>query len=90
MPVYLATYDLRKEENSGAYKPLIDALTKLDSVKVQKSVWLIDHPATQLSIYGYLKPHIDEDDSLMVTEVFEKPSWYRGIKGTNDWIGLHF
>ncbi|WP_283419963.1 hypothetical protein [Sphingopyxis sp. Geo48] len=90
MPLYLATYDLVKEQDGHDYKPLTDALKELDGVRTQWSAWLLDLSSTKAKIYRYLAQFIDENDRLMIIEIESKPVWGKAFQGTKDMIDRYF
>ncbi|WP_182179292.1 hypothetical protein [Methylobacterium radiotolerans] len=89
MATYVVTYDLRKEENSDDYKPLIEAIKKLNGHKYQLSAWLVSSNLGAKSVFDSLSAHIDKNDALWVSE-FTSDNWYVGaLAGTNDWLKKH-
>ncbi len=66
--VYLISYDLRKPGRD--YKNLHDAIKTCGNwAKPLESVWLIDTTQKAQQIYDRIRPHIDENDFLLVTEI---------------------
>lgn len=64
--IYLVTYDLRRP--GQGYQPLYDALKTCGaSIRPLESVWLIDTNLTAQGIYDRVRPHIDQNDRLLVT-----------------------
>ncbi len=65
--VYLVTYDLHKPAQN--YEGLYNAIKSYGSwAKPVESVWLIDTNQNANQIYERLKPYIDKDDRILVTE----------------------
>jgi virulence-associated protein VapD len=89
MAFYVVTYDLKKKAESE-YQDLWDELDSMDSIKTQKSVYLVSSARTQKEVLEALRPHIQEDDFVMVVTFSRKPSYTKALKGTNAWITLHF
>ena len=89
MAFYIVTYDLVKKAESE-YQDLWDELDSLDSVKTQDSVYLVASDDTQREMLNRLKPHVHDDDRLMVVGFTRKPSFTKALKGTNNWLDRHF
>jgi len=89
MAFYVVTYDLKKKAESE-YQDLWDELDSMDSVKTQKSVYLVSSARTQEEMLEAMRPHIHEDDFLMVATFGRKPRYTKALKGTNAWIKRHF
>lgn len=76
--LYLVTYDLRKSGQN--YDGLIDAIKSYSCVHPMQSVWFIKTSASAKSINDKLKPYIDSNDSLFITEITNnKQGWLSQI-----------
>ena len=65
--IYLISYDLRKPGQD--YKDLHNAIKSYGNwAKPLESVWLIDTNQRAAQIYDRLRPHIDDNDYLLVIE----------------------
>lgn len=66
--VYLITYDLNRPGQN--YESLYKAIKSYGSwAKPLESTWLIDTREKANQISDRLRPHIDKNDSLLVTEI---------------------
>lgn len=66
--VYLITYDLNKPGQN--YESLYKAIKSYGSwAKPAESTWLIDTRERASQISDRLRPHIDENDSLFITDI---------------------
>jgi hypothetical protein len=90
MSFYVVSYDLVKEHSGKDYKPLWDALGKLDSCKAQQSTYLVASTMTKLALFNHLTRLIDEDDRLLVVPFSERPKFNKGFTGINSWVAKHF
>ena len=64
--IYLVSYDLNNEKN---YPAIIGAIQKYyDSCKALRSQWFVCSNESAAEIYVKLKPYVDEDDWLLVSE----------------------
>ena len=85
--IYIVAYDLNKQGKD--YDGLFKAIQSYpDNINCQKSVWLISTNATAENIYDTLKPHIDGDDFILIT------NWgnsYRALlsPGVVNWLKNH-
>ena len=64
---YLITYDLNKPGQD--YTDLIEAIKKNRNIHPMKSVWFIKSDKKVDDIFNALKPFLDENDRLIVTEM---------------------
>jgi hypothetical protein len=91
MAYFIVSYDLVKENSSHDYKPLWDALNKMDSVNCHRSVYLVAKDTTAAALYNQLVKLVDENDRLIVAEFYAKPSWGpKALQGTSAWLKTHF
>lgn len=90
MPLYLISYDLRKEITSDDYRPLKEALAELGAVRTQLSVWYLGSTSDEVAIFNYFNQFVDDDDRLLVLEVVRKPVWGHAFRGTRDLIARYF
>ena len=90
MPLYLISYDLRKELTSEDYLPLKEALEELGAVRTQLSTWYLGSTSDEIAIYNYFNQFMDDDDRLLVLEVVQKPVWGKAFQGTRDLIARYF
>ena len=66
--VYLISYDLRRPGQD--YKTLHDAIKAYGNwAKPLESLWLIDTAQSAQQIYDRLRPHMDDNDSLLITSI---------------------
>lgn len=87
MALFVVSYDLIKRKD---YPELTKALKDLGAVRCLLSQWLVDSDTTTKGLYDTLRPHIDDDDRLMVIRFDKKPHWSIGLKGTQAWIDARF
>jgi CRISPR/Cas system-associated endoribonuclease Cas2 len=87
MALFVVCYDLIKTTD---YSNLIDALENMDSVHTQESVWYVSRLGSARNLLDTLKPHIHEDDRLMVVEFRKRPVWTKAQTGTKKWVDDHF
>ncbi|MGV8996618.1 MAG: hypothetical protein ACOH12_06690 [Parvibaculaceae bacterium] len=89
MAKFVVAYDLDKGDQSD-YTDLTTEIDSYDSVRTQKSVWLVACDKTRKELFDALKAHIHENDFLMVIEFSSKPSGTKGLTGTKAWIDGNF
>lgn len=67
--VCLITYDLKAPGRN--YENLYAAIEKLCSnpCHALESVWFVKSNFSSQEIYNYLKPHVDENDYIVATEI---------------------
>lgn len=87
MAFFVVGYDLIKRKN---YPELIDALKSLLAQKCLLSQWLVEAECSAADLLAHLRPHIDDDDRLIVIEFSKRPAWTSGFQGTRDWINGRF
>ena len=85
MKSYLVTYDLIKRKN---YPELFEALKKFDGyLHFLGSVWIVKSDATAEQIFDYLRPHIDNDDKLIVILLQREAKWTGSLlQADQDWL----
>jgi hypothetical protein len=84
MKSYLVTYDLIKRKN---YPELIKALEGFNYWHCLGSVWIIKSDSTAQQIFDYLRPHIDNDDKLIVILQAREANWTASFSQTcQDWL----
>jgi CRISPR-associated endonuclease Cas2 len=67
MPIQLITYDLKKEKGGERdYAPFYDYIKKHDWVRLSESSYAIATTDSAKTIYEALKPHVDENDNVLV------------------------
>ncbi len=86
MPPFIVTYDLNKEDTSEDYEPLIKDLRSRGAHRYQASCWLVNLNNTAAAVYDHYRGLIDENDSLMVSELTRNHKQGCNKKGTTDWI----
>ena len=86
MTVYVVFYDLTKEENSAAYKPLLDELHRLKCHRVQTSAWLANLNNTAKEVHDHFRALINSNDSLWVSALGWRYYFSHAKSGTNQWI----
>lgn len=89
MAYFVVSYDLKQKEWPD-YTKLIEKLEKMNSIKYQKSAWLVDQNKTAKHILDILTPYIHQDDLFMVIEFSKEPEWTRALQGTKVWIAARF
>lgn len=86
MPTYLVDYDLNAPGKD--YTKLIEKIVSLGQghYHVLKSSWFVYHNTFSASqLFDYLKPAIDNNDSMFITKITENNSgWLE--KSAWDWL----
>ncbi|WP_412500564.1 hypothetical protein [Shewanella chilikensis] len=73
MALYFVSYDLNKQKN---YQKLYAALENLGAIRMLDSAWCFKHnDTTCTNLREYLANQVDNDDSLIVSEVVNWSSW---------------
>jgi hypothetical protein len=72
MPAYMISYDLRKVRN---YDSLLKQLRDWGCVSPLESLWLGALMGDCGTIRDLLKPHIDNDDGLLIVELKSPGDW---------------
>jgi CRISPR/Cas system-associated endoribonuclease Cas2 len=87
MSVYLLTYDLTKKKPEFDYQILWDELKRLDAVRIQESVWLLNVNNTAAELRDHFKSFTHDDDLLWVSGVYKDRFAYTKVRtGTNAWL----
>lgn len=89
MAYFLVSYDLPKK-GEGDYQALWDEFDRIKGVKTQESVYLVELNNTQQEVLESFKTYIHKDDLLCVVEFQNRPSYTKGLSGTNAWLTEHF
>ena len=90
MSVFIVSYELKNETSSAAYRPLWDALEKLTSQKVQRSVWLVATTSKASAVHDHLMQYLDSDDRLWVSKINRPDYDYtKAVGGTTDFLKKH-
>jgi hypothetical protein len=89
MAFFVVSYDLRKKEEFD-YQKLWDEFARLDSVKFQESAYFLSANNNATEVRDHFKQFVHDNDLLMVVEFEKKPRWTRALKGTSDWVEVHF
>jgi CRISPR-associated endonuclease Cas2 len=84
--IFALTYDLKKEESSAAYKPLIDELKHFGAHRYQASAWLVKLNNKVEEVHAHFKKLMDSDDSLWVSEVTSIHCGTGLEAGTAQWL----
>jgi len=69
MTTYILSYDLKKEMDTKDYARLTKSLKDHEFVRLQGSVWSGRHTGDAKAVHDYFKMFMDENDSLIVTEL---------------------
>jgi len=85
MAYFVVSYDLRRKAEFD-YSKLWAEFKRLDGVKYQESAYFIELANTPPQVKDHFSAFMHEDDLLMVVEFSERPSYTRGLQGTNDWV----
>lgn len=67
--VFLVTYDLNKQKNYDELYTALKGLGEWMRDPGLDSVWFISTSLSAQSIYDRIKPHIDADDRLFITQL---------------------
>lgn len=81
--VYVISYDLNKKDKD--YKGLYDVLKTYAYMHYLDSTWLISTSESTQTIYDKVKPHIDENDCLLVIQAKQS---YNGWLPKDAWEWL--
>ena len=84
MPLYIISYDLKKPDRD--YTGLFEAIKGFDGWwHYLESTWIVKTGDDPNQIWEKLKPHIDENDNLLIIEAGkERQGWLP--KKAWDWI----
>lgn len=85
MATHLIGYDLNREKN---YQDLIEAIKGLGSWWHHlESTWIVRSPLTAKEVRDKLRPHLDEDDELLVVDVTGRARAWTGFnRRGSDWL----
>jgi hypothetical protein len=85
--LYLISYDLNKEGKD--YAKLYEAIKSNSGwISALKSAWIIYTKETVEQVYNKMRPTIDDDDYLFVSELnTNRQGWLR--KDVWEWINKH-
>lgn len=72
MPLYVISYDLRRQRN---YDGLLKQLGDWNCKRILKSLWLAELNGPAAAVRDALVQHVDGDDGLFVIEVFTNSDW---------------
>jgi hypothetical protein len=75
MAVFLISYDLRKPDYD--YKPLYDALAKVEAKHVQDSVWGLRTTSTAEVVFDYFWQHMHNEKDRLFVVPFDKDLAYK-------------
>lgn len=93
MPVYLVSYDLRRERSMEDYIRVYDALRSAGTFCWPLySVWIIETSLTPSGVIGALvnSGTVDDDDGLIVAELTLRADWRRvRSQETADWLAAN-
>ncbi|PNC79105.1 hypothetical protein CXU01_10220 [Akkermansia muciniphila] len=81
--IYSISYDLNAPGQK--YNDLYDAIESYESHKILRSHYLIYTSSTASQIYNKLKPCLDKNDSIFISEVNSNQSGWLD-KAACDWI----
>ncbi|HYC44848.1 MAG TPA: hypothetical protein VED01_05115 [Burkholderiales bacterium] len=84
--VYLITYDLNKAKDYPKLYEAIKSIGEWARDPDLDSVWFVSTSLTAQSIYDRLRPHIDSDDRLFITQLHRGTHQGWLAKATWDWI----
>lgn len=84
MPVYVVTYDLRKQGQD--YESLLAELRRLGGHRALASFWLLNVDNTAQEVKDHLfNGYMDKNDLIWVSELTKKNT-YMAMAGTNEWL----
>jgi hypothetical protein len=85
MQSFMVTYDLIKRKD---YPELWDALKSFPGyLHILGSVWIVKANASAEQVFDYLRPHIDDDDKMIVVLLQREAKWSLSFpKNVHDWI----
>lgn len=86
MAIYLLSYDLNAPGKD--YGDLINSIKSFQGYyHLLKSAWLIYTLKSIQEVYDKLKPHIDTNDHLFVSQITQRQGWIP--KAAWEWITKH-
>jgi CRISPR/Cas system-associated endoribonuclease Cas2 len=88
MPLYMISYDLRKQRN---YEPLLKQLRDWGCARILESVWLGDLRGPSETIRDLQMALIDSDDGLAVLPLAQSTDWatFKVQPAAADWLRAH-
>jgi hypothetical protein len=86
MPLLAVALDLRSEQGSFNYEPLVRDLARLSAVRVQKSLYLLEAKRTPREIVDQLGRFLEPGDGLIVFETYAKPWCNHMVRGAEKWL----
>jgi virulence-associated protein VapD len=89
MAYFVVNYQLNQAGQD--YEALKDEFERLGAQKAQRTVYLVDCTAKNAAgLLAHLRPLIDENDMMLVTELTTRPASFRSYEGTKDWLDARF
>ena len=87
MAYFVITYDVRARPGHS-YEPLYEWLNNSEAAHLQNSVWLLDIALTAIQVREAMKPHMHNDDTWCVLEIFHNSMWgtWRARETGVDWL----
>lgn len=84
--IFALTYDLKNEESSAAYTPLLEELRRRGGHRYQASAWLVNVNNKVEEVHAHFKKLMDSNDSLWVSELTGIHSGSGLQPGTVQWL----
>lgn len=81
MAVFLISYDLRKPDFD--YKPLYDALNKINAKHIQDSVWGVNTSSKAQVVFDYLWQRMHNEKDRLFVVPFDKNQDYKADNSIN-------
>ena len=86
MAILLVTYDLNKEPDSDGYKEILKIIKEGGSwARLSESSYAIETNSTPFQVYNKLKPHLDNNDKLVVITL-HKPYYGQHDTKVIEWL----
>lgn len=85
MAVRLITYDLKKEPSKHDYSGFYKVIKSYSWVRLSESSYAIDTNTSPTDIFNLLKPHIDDNDWVLVMTL-TRPYWGQHHKDVIAWL----
>ncbi|QSR18990.1 hypothetical protein [Novosphingobium sp. KA1] len=90
MASYIVAYDLVNKKDEQDYQELWDELEKLESIRVQLSLWFVSTHLSAQDLHDQLKSHMHSDDRLLISEIIaDGLAGSEVFHGANDWLEGH-
>lgn len=84
MTIYIISYDLKQSDKD--YSGMYESIKAFDNWwHYLESTWIIKTDDASEEVFNKLKPHIDDDDNLLIIEVGKKRQGWLPKKAW-DWI----